>query len=460
MTRALLMAALLPLSALAQLQVFEFDGTRDIAIGSLLDVGTVAPGDTLETRFHVRNIGSGPATFSTLSLAGQGFSIASAPSLPYTLAPYVGLTSEAEFRVAFSPKIAGSFSAFLAVNDLNIVLQGASKASVAIGIAGSQTPLAAGATVNFGPVAVGSSQTQAFALSNTGAASLKVSSVSVSGDAFSGPTGITTPLSLGPGQSAQFQVKFTPQSGVAYQGTLSVDGRSFVLKGQGLVAPIPTASIVFASNLGASAQHNSVSIPLASESQVSGTGTLELAFQPSVPGVTDDPAIQFLTGALRKATVTVAPGATSATFGGQSSIAFQTGTTAGTITFTLTLGNQAPQNASLTITPSPVVLDSANAIREMGSVNVSFSGFDNTYSASRLAFTFYDVNGNALPQGAIQVDAKPQFQPYFSSTKTGGAFSLLARFPVTGSTAQLGYVTAQITSSAGTTTATKIAIGN
>ncbi len=99
--RAILLAGLLPLAALAQLQVFQFDGTNDTPVGALVKVGPASPGDTVETRFHVRNIGAGPATFSTLALSGDGFTIVSTPTLPYILAPYVGLTSEAEFERQF-----------------------------------------------------------------------------------------------------------------------------------------------------------------------------------------------------------------------------------------------------------------------------------------------------------------------------------------------------------------------
>ncbi len=90
MTRfALLFSLLLPLSALAQLQVFQFDGTTDTPLtdGALVNVCTAAPGDTVKARFHVRNTGQGPATFETLALAGQGFTILSAPSLPTSSPP-------------------------------------------------------------------------------------------------------------------------------------------------------------------------------------------------------------------------------------------------------------------------------------------------------------------------------------------------------------------------------------
>jgi hypothetical protein len=457
--RALLFAGLLPLAALAQLQVFQFDGTNDTPVGALANVGAASPGDKLETRFHVRNIGAGPATFSTLALSGEGFTIVSAPSLPYILAPYVGLTSEAEFDVSFAPTTTGSFSAFLAVNTISIVLQGNSAAAAALTLSGSQTPLTAGATIGFGSVDVGASGTQAFVLSNSAATSVTVASVVVSGMGFSAPIGLTTPVSIGSGQSVPFQIKFTPQSGTLYQGTLTVDGRTFALTGQGLNPPPPSASIVFASTVGASAQQNSISIPLASASQVSATGLLTMSFQPSITGVTGDAAVQFLSGPLHTASVTVAKGATAATIGGQSSMAFQTGTTAGTLTFTLTFPN-ATQQATLLIPPAPINLDSATAVRLFGSINVAFSGFDNTYTASQLAFTFYDVTGKALPQGAINVDAASAFQQYFSSTQAGGSFQVLAEFPVSGNEAEIAWVTVQINNSLDTTTAQQIPIGN
>ncbi len=458
--RIALFAFLLPLAAMAQLQVFEFDGTNDTPVGALLNVGTAAPGDTLETRFHVRNIGAGPATLTTLALSGQGFSIISAPTLPYILAPYVGPASEAEVDVNFSPATIGSFSAFMVVNSISIALQGTCVASAILTLSGSQTPLTAGATVGFGSVPVGASQAQSFVLYDSSSTSVTVSSVSVSGGAFKLAPGLTLPLQIGSGQSVPFQITFTPQSGTAYQGTLTVDGRTFTLTGQGLDPPLPSATIVFASSVGASGQQNSITIPLAAASQVSGSGTLAIGFQPSVTGVTDDAAVQFLSGPLRIATVTIAVGATSAVIGGQSSMAFQTGTTAGTITFTLTLENNPPLQTSLAIPPEPINLDSATAVALFGSINVAFSGFDNTYSASQLTFTFYDVTGKALPQGAIDVNATTAFQQYFSTSQVGGAFQVLAIFPVTGNQAEIGFVTAQVANSLGTTTAQQVPIGN
>ena len=454
--RALLAVAFLPLAALAQIQLFQFDGVTDTPVGSILIVGSAAPGDTLNTRFHVRNVGTGPATFQTLALAGQGFSISAAPSLPYIIAP----GSQAEFDVRFSPTVTGSYSATLAVNTINVILNASVASSASVFLANSATPLISNAVVDFGSVVVGSTHVQGFMLLNAGTATTSVNNISVTGNGFQGPAGISLPISLTPGQTATFQVTFAPQSGQSAQGLLTVGQRAFNLQGQGLNPPLPAASIAFASTLAGSAQQNSVSIPLASASQVSGTGTLTLAFHPSVTGVTDDPAVQFLSGPRRSATVTISAGDTVAKFNGQSSIAFQSGSTAGTIVFTLTLSNGAQQQASLTIQPAPVSFDMATSIRKFGELDVSVSGFDNTYTASQLSFAFFDTKGNPVPPGAISVDASSDFQQYFAATQEGGMFGLLAKFPVTGDTTQIATVNVQVVNSAGVTTAQNVPIGN
>ena len=450
----------------AQLQVYEFNGTTDTLVqaGTLVNVGTAAPGDTITTRFHVRNTGTGPVTLQKISLAGSGFTIGSAPSIGYILAPYTAGSAEPEIDVDFSPTIVDSYSATLLINGASIVLGGTAAPLAVVTVGTSATPLSDGATVNFS-ADVGSSQVQTFVLSNPSNASVTVGSVAVSGSGFT-LSPLTLPVQIAPsGQSVPFSVTFTPMAGTTVQGTLTVGTRTFNLTGQGKSAPLPTASIVLLPTVGASGQQDQVSISLAPASTVSGPyGTLTMSFQSSVAGVIDDPAIQFLSGPLRTASVSISPGDTSATFDGQPSIAFQTGTTAGTIAFTLTLNGQTKPaaQANLTIPPSPVDLDddTISAVRLFGSLNVSFGGFDNTYSASQIAFTFYDTSGLPLPQGAIGVDEASAFHAYFSNTTAGGMFQVLAQFHVTGNTALIGFVTAQITNSQGTSTAQKIPFGN
>jgi hypothetical protein len=200
--RLLLCCAVLPLTTLAQIQVFLFDGTNETQVGALVNVGSATPGDTLETRFRVRNIGAGPAVFQTLSLSGSGFRISTAPSLPYTIAP----GSETEFRVAFNPTTVGTYSASLLVNTITITLLGSVAPSVALTVGGGKTPLPAGAVIDFGSVQQGKSQLQILTLTNPNNATLTVNTLAVTGAEFRGPIGATAPIQLTSGQSVSFQI--------------------------------------------------------------------------------------------------------------------------------------------------------------------------------------------------------------------------------------------------------------
>lgn len=451
MTRLALLALAFPFVSLAQLQLYLFDGTNETPIGLSYSVGTAAPGDTLETRFRVRNLSTTAITLQNISIPGPEFSIEAAPSLPYILAP----GAPADFRTAFSASQSGAYSATLAVNNLTVTLSATVTPGADLYLAGSSTPLSAGATIDFGSVLRGTSKAQGLVLKNNGTASLTVSSIVVKGAAFRGPLALTPPVQLAPGAAKSFQIAFEPPAGQPQQGTLTIDQRIFVLTGLGLDPPLPSASIVFDSSTPLSSQQLHVTIALASASEVSGTGTLALEFHPSVSGVTDDPAVQFLSGPPRIASLTISPGDTMAKFSGQPDLAFQTGTTAGTITFTLTLPNAAGQ-ASLTIAPASIDISSATGVRRVGDLDVSIVGFDNTYSASALAFTFFDANGNTIQPGTFHVDETSPFHAYFSGSQNGGAFSLRATFPVTGDVNQVSSVEVGMTNSSGTTQTQRI----
>ncbi|MFZ0300313.1 MAG: choice-of-anchor D domain-containing protein [Candidatus Sulfotelmatobacter sp.] len=77
------------------------------------------------------------------------------------------------------------------------------------------------ASVSFGNVQVGTSQSQSDTLTNTGVTNLTISQAAVTGPGFS-TTGLTLPLTLIPGQSATFSVVFAPQSAGSASGTLAL----------------------------------------------------------------------------------------------------------------------------------------------------------------------------------------------------------------------------------------------
>jgi len=102
----------------------------------------------------------------------------------------------------------------------------------------------------------------------------------------------------------------------------------------------------------------------------------------------------------------------------------------------------------------------ATSVRKFSELDVSLAGFDNTYSASQLTFTFYNSKGAIIQPGPMPIDVSSIFQQYFSSTQVGGMFALLARFPMTGDSTQVVSVDVQITNRAGVTTAQRVPILN
>ena len=357
--------------------------------------------------------------------------------------------------MTFAPAAAGAYSGTLIVNTLSVALRGAAVQLALVSVESSTAPLAAGATVDFGNVERGSSRVLKFTLSNPSTTAISVASLAVTGTGFRGPIGAVAPLQLAAGQSVPFQVAFEPQTPQPAQGTLSVDQRSFQLTGHGFDPPLPAASLAFDSATLASARQAKVSIPLAAPSKVSGTGTLTLEFQSGVPGVTDDPAVHFISGG-RKATITVNIGDTVAHFGTQSDMTFQTGTTAGTLVFALQLPGETNQ-ASMVVMPTAVSLDSSSGVRRTSDVDVSLTGFDNTRSISTLAFTFFDSKGGTIQPGTLRVDASADFQRYFQAGSAGGMFALLATFPVSGDATKVVGVEVEITNSAGVTRTQRLA---
>jgi hypothetical protein len=228
------------------------------------------------------------------------------------------------------------------------------------------------------------------------------------------------------------------------------------LAAQSITSLLPMPSLIIDQQPLLSQQQAHVTVQLASAAATAEIGTLTMKFTPSVANISDDPAIEFVTTSGRQLQVTVASGAQVATYSGQSAITFQTGTTAGTLTFTVEFPNQAAVTQSYTIAPSQVKLTSGNAVTQPPNLVVTLTGFDNSYSVGQLSFTFYDKSGKILTPTALAVNATSAFQQYFfGSTPVGGAFSLQASFPVTGDATQVGSVAVTLANSIGQTATTQ-----
>jgi hypothetical protein len=259
------------------------------------------------------------------------------------------------------------------------------------------------------------------------------------------------------GSSAELQLVFSPTAAGPQQGTLTIGVATFPLTGTGTAPPppvLPVPSIQLTPAALTSAQQGNLSISLASPSASSGSGTVTLT------GLSDDPAVSFADGT-RSATFTVAAGASTGQFSGGPSVAFGTGTTAGTLTFTVTLGSNAPQTTVVTIPAALVAIDAAVATRNVAcdpglayctttNVQLQVNGWDNTRSASQVVFTFYNSSGAQIAPGPITVAATAPFQQYFAASDMAGVFGVTAFFPVTGDSDEVVAAVVQIANSVGT----------
>lgn len=455
MTRGLLLSILLlPLIALAQLQLMVVDQGAERSAGALFDVGTTAVGDAIDVSFRIRNTGTASASLQTLSVSGVGFTLLNPPSLPFA----VPAGSAVNFVIRFQPIAYGAYSANLAFNSSSTILLGGTVAAATVELVQGAlvTTLNAGNSIDFGRVERGARSMRRIRLENLTTVKLTLASITVEGSGYTGPAGVAMPLTLDPKATAEFDVTFEPASAGTFDGILRLDSRTFLLRGTGAEPPLPRPSVELGSTVPASSQQVPLAIRLASVSPTSGTGELRVELRPA-SSTAVDPAVLFPATGNRFATFTVKEGENVARFNGQTSLLFQTGTTAGTLVFTAKLGDYT-ETASANIAPAIMGLDSARGVRSGSSLEVQIVGYDNTRSFSKLAFTFYDKSSKAVAPGQIAVDVTTTLRSYFdaSQKEVGGVFLLRAVFPITGDSSGIGSVDVELTNSAGVASASRV----
>jgi hypothetical protein len=258
---------------------------------------------------------------------------------------------------------------------------------------------------------------------------LPVGAISVSAGDFAlvGPSpGGTT---LDPQASAGFAIRFSPMAAGTGTGLLEIGGLQFRLTGTGSALPLPAPVLSITLGEPQSAQQGSAAVSFAAPAPSSGSGTVTLSFAAQTTGALD-PGIVFADGS-QTAPFTFNQGDTAAAFSGGGSIPFQTGTTAGTLTLVAQIGGTVSRQ-DVVIAPALVGVGAVQGTRQASAVTVNLTGFDNTRTAGRLSFTFYDAAGNTVLPGAINADGSDAFSSYFASSGDGGQFSLSAYFPVSG----------------------------
>ena len=453
MMRSLLWLILVPLAAPAQIALFQMNGSTEVPVGSVLDLGKVAAGDTLSVRIRVRNTGSTKADITRFSADGAGFTL-DRPSLPFTVAP----GSVQDVLLSFRGLTVGTYSANLqlasSVNNLTVSVV----ATVVVGADLTVFPACTGSegpppTIDFGRVQVGQLHLCNFNLRNPGTQEMTIATFQTTGSGFRISSGPQPPFKLAAGATTSFVVTFTPGAPAIYKGTLVIDTRSYVLTGVAFDAPLPKPALEFDAGPFQSAQQRQLTIRLPTAATSSASGSVSLAFLPDTKLIPDDPAVIFLANGTRSLPISISQGSTQFTIGGQSSALFQTGTSSGRIRFMLSgISTDGDPTTTVTIPAASIGLDTATATKRAGSLDIQVIGYDNTYSAGSMSFTFFDSAGKTLPPGAIQADFTQDFRSFFTRTQSGSAFQVRVSFPVTGDASGIAGVDARFANSVGVNT--------
>lgn len=445
--KTMLLIALLPLAAEAQLSLYAVNGTTLTSVGSTYQFGEVPLNTTLSVQFQVYNTGATPVSVNVTTLAGAGFMFEYPPVVPYVIPPNSTASMAENIWVSFTPTSTASFSANLQIGSLSLILFGSGvNAPTLTSVSGCS----GNGPFSWGNMPSGSAATCTFALQNSNPQAVSVANIAVNGLGFSGPVGVTAPLTLQAGQSASFAVSFTPLQAILYSGTLTIGTQTYALSGTGQPSPLPAPSLTFDSGPFASGQQRVLTMTIPGGSPVAATGYVNLAFTPSTAVVKDDSEIVFLANGARNIPFSVSVGATTVLLNGQNSATFQTGTTEGAITFTVTTAAAmtGDPTATISIGGAPVIIDSTTASMEvLGSLNITITGADNTYSAGAMSFSFFDTNGN--PMDTASADFASSFKTFYGGASAGSAFIALVSFPVIGSVANFGSVTVTLTNAAG-----------
>ncbi len=203
--------------------------------------GSVASGSTQTLPATLTNTGGSSVTVTQATFSGSGYSTTGL-NLPLTLQA----NQSASFNIVFAPQSTGSDNFSLAITS------NASNPTLAVPVSGTATApgalTASAASLSFGQVTIGSSQTLPETLTNSGGAAITLTQVAA-GAGYS-VTGLSLPVTLNAGQSTSFSVAFAPKSAGNSTVNLAITNNSptatftIPLSGSGLTPGTLTASSV------------------------------------------------------------------------------------------------------------------------------------------------------------------------------------------------------------------------
>ncbi|MGB0033913.1 MAG: choice-of-anchor D domain-containing protein, partial [Candidatus Acidiferrales bacterium] len=372
-------------------------------------------GNTTTQSLTVTNTGIATVNISQATISGAGYTVVGGnPSSSIPVGQSITV------QIQFAPLSAG-----VVTGSLTVVSDASnSPSTISLTGTGTQAGLAMSpASVNFGSVTVGQSSTQSVKLTNNGNVNLTINLAQVSGAGF-GMNGMTTPTTLGAGQSTSFNAQFTPSSaggvtgGIVFTDNASGSPQTLTLAGSGIAAnatltanpgSIPFGNVVVGSN-------SSQTITLTNNGNTSVTIS-----QASVTGVGFS-----MSGLATPLTLTSGQ---STTFTSRFAPTV-TGNAAGTITITSNASNPtltialSGTGTQGQLSANPASVNFGNLLTgSSGSVSITLTNSGTasvTISAASASGAGFSISGLAVPQ-TINPSSSTSFTAKFAPTTAGNA---------------------------------------
>jgi hypothetical protein len=433
----LLVVAVAPLfSCMLDASPHSSQSTGLVAGRSTLNFGTVIVGDYTAVSDTLVNSGTASITISQATVSGAGFEI-TGPTFPLTLA----IGQQATLTATFSPASAGQPTGSIVLANNGPSPSFTLNLSAIAVVPG--TLAASPASISFGTVMVGKSQTKMETFTNAGGTNLTISQATPSENDFQ-LSGLTLPITLKPSQSTTFNVTFTPAASGAATGSVVMQtesaGWAHDRRGQyHRATPVSTAKIE--SQASASSADQTVTIPLSGMADTPGqlTATPSIGFSSTPVGKS-----QGLSDTL--------------TNNGGSSITVSQVTASGagfsvtglSLPLTLTAG----QSTSFTVVFSPQASGSVSgniAISSNGSNSSVNTGLTGTgVTAGSLV-----ANPSSLSFGSVQTGNNQTASE--TLTNSGGSSVIISQASATGPGFSVSGITLPLTLAAGQSTSFSVA---
>ncbi len=185
----------------------------------------------------IMNTGDAPLTISSISITGANSGDFSAVNPEPCLASPISAGSFCAFEMQFAASVVGIEGAFLSVSD---GAAGNPQVLALLGTGAGPLAVPSPTSISFGSVPVGTSQSQAITLRNTGNQTLLITNIAVAGNNIAQfpLSADTCPSSLAPGVSCGFSITFTPSATGTFSAAVNVTDNSGNLAGAVQTIPL------------------------------------------------------------------------------------------------------------------------------------------------------------------------------------------------------------------------------